>query len=135
MKTKFLKVSQSELTKIRQLYESVMSHACHGLFFREGEVYGEEITKISLQDRLRFFETARNLIKARGWADEIAFAENSAEAHGSIEVCKSDMATCHRMRGIIRNLYEAHLNTKVHCVEVECESTGAPRCLFKVERV
>jgi predicted hydrocarbon binding protein len=75
------------------------------------------------------------LIKARGWADEITFGENSAEAHGSIEVCKSEMATCHRIRGIIRNLYEAHLNTKVHCVEVECESTGAPRCLFKVERV
>ena len=39
-----------EFDQIRGLYESVMSHACHGLFFREGQAFGEIITKIAKTD-------------------------------------------------------------------------------------
>ncbi len=132
---RFLKVSQGELIRIRDLYESVMSHACHGLFFREGSVFGEELVKIAQQDRLKYFETAKNLLKARGWVDEIEFTEDAVSVAGGIEVSSSQNTTCHRLRGILRNLYEAHHNAKVHCVEVECESTGAQRCSFKIERI
>jgi len=132
---RFLKVSQSEMIRIRDLYESVMSHACHGLFFREGSVFGEEIVRIAQQDRLKYFETSKNLLKARGWVDEVDFEEEAATVKGGIEVSKSANTTCHRLRGILRNIYEGHHNAKVHCVEVECESTGAPKCSFRIERI
>jgi hypothetical protein len=45
---KFVKLSQSEYEAIRKLYEGVMSQACYGLFFREGMILGDEVSKIAL---------------------------------------------------------------------------------------
>ena len=42
---RLVKISQEELDSVRKLYESVMSYACHGLFFREGMVLADEIVK------------------------------------------------------------------------------------------
>lgn len=132
---KFVKISQAELEKIRELYEGVMSHACHGLFFREGSVLGAEIASLADQNRRTFFETAEKLLIARGWVEKVVFKENSVTTNGSIEVSKGETVTCHRLRGILRQLYETYYKSRVHCVEVECESTGSDKCLFKIEPI
>ena len=47
---RFVKISQNEFVSVRKLYESVMSYACHGLFFREGMVLAEGVTAV--QDKI-----------------------------------------------------------------------------------
>ena len=64
---KFVRISKMEFDKIRGLYESVMSHACHGLFFREGFAFGEIIAQIARADGGDYYMTAGRLIKGRGW--------------------------------------------------------------------
>lgn len=81
-----LKISQDELKKIRDLYETVMSHACHGLFFREGNIFGVEIMDAAVKTPYKFFETATEMLKARGWVEDIKFTDDSVTVKGSIEV-------------------------------------------------
>ena len=133
---KFVKFSQSEFEEIRKLYEGVMAQACHGLFFREGMILGEEISKIAMQEPDKYFEICANLLRARGWVDNVVFQEASAVVDGSFEACDSmDEATCHRLRGIIRKTYEGHLHKRVHVEEVECVSKGDAHCVFKLESI
>ena len=134
---KFVKLSQSEFEEIRKLYEGVMSQACYGLFFREGMILGDEISKIALQEPEKYFEICANLLRARGWVDNIVFEESTAVAEGSIEVSTqaNGNATCHRLRGIVRKVYEAQMHRRLHCEEIECMSRGDKRCVFKVESV
>lgn len=131
---KFVKYSQSEFEGIRKLYEGVMAQACHGLFFREGMILGEEISKIALQEPDKYFEICANLLRAKGWVDNIVFQESNVVVEGSFEICtSSDDATCHRLRGIVRKMYEGRLRKRMHCEEVECTSRGDKHCVFKVE--
>lgn len=132
---KFVRISQAELVKIKELYEGVMSHACHGLFFREGAIFGTEIANEAMKDKGNYFQIVAMLIKNRGWVDNITFKDNEVIVNGSIEVTPSEIPTCHRLRGLIRQVYESYYNTKVHCVEVECESTGKDKCVFKIESI
>lgn len=132
---KFVKISQKELEEIHRLYESVMSQACSGLFLREGAVYGQEIAEVSVKNREIYFETAKKLLIARGWVEDIEFEKTKVVAKGSIEVMKSNSPTCHRLRGIIRQVYEVYNGYRLHCVEEECESTGKDKCVFKLEEV
>jgi predicted hydrocarbon binding protein len=130
---RFVKVSQQELDSVRKLYESVMSYACHGLFFREGMVLAEEITKgLALgEDPL---EAGKKIILERGWADEIMFTDSGARVRGSIEAMPgAEMETCHRLRGLLSKLLEAKKKQRVRLAEVECVSTGARECLFERE--
>ncbi|MFQ6128510.1 MAG: V4R domain-containing protein [Thermoplasmata archaeon] len=131
---KFVKISQDELTKVRQLYESIMSYACHGLFFFEGTLFGAEIAKIAKKNEDSYFDVAANIMKARGWADSVNFRENEAIVKGSVETrADSDTETCHRVRGIISRVYEEHLGRRVRCVETSCESMGKNSCVFIIE--
>jgi predicted hydrocarbon binding protein len=133
---KFVKLSQSEFEEIRKLYEGVMSQACYGLFFREGMILGEEMGKIASQEPEKFFEICANLLRARGWVDNIVFQETTAVAEGSIEVgTQADSATCHRLRGIVRRIYEVQSHRRLHCEEIECVSKGDKHCVFKLEQV
>ncbi len=134
---KFVKLSQSEFEEIRKLYEGVMSQACYGLFFREGMILGEEMSKIAMQEPEKYFEICANLLRARGWVDNIVFEESTAVAEGSIEASSTanGSATCHRLRGIVRKVYEAQMHRRLHCEEIECMSRGDKRCVFKVESV
>lgn len=132
---KFVKLSQSEFEQIRKLYEGVMSQACYGLFFREGMILGEEMAKIASQEPEKFFEVCANLLRARGWVDNIVFQESTAVAEGSIESGQADGAICHRLRGIVRKVYEAQTHRRLHCEEIECVSKGDKHCVFKLEPV
>jgi len=63
---------------------------------------------------------------------DIAFDQDTVSATGSIEASRGESPTCHRLRGIIRKIYEVYMERKVYCQEVECESTGRERCQFKI---
>ena len=114
-----VKVSQQDLDAIRKLYESVMSYACHGLFFREGMVLAEDVTRnLPLgEDPL---EAGKQVILERGWAEDVLFTDTGARVRGSIEAMPgSDMETCHRLRGILSKLLEAKTKHRVRLAEVE----------------
>src|SRR2546427_4454281 len=101
-----------------------MSYACHGLFFREGMVLAEEVTKtLALgEDPL---DVGKKVILERGWAEEVAFTDSGARVRGSIEaVPGGDVETCHRLRGILSKVLEAKTRHPGRLAEVECVSTG-----------
>ncbi len=133
MQVRQLKIDQGELRQIKELYEGVMSHACHGLFFKEGSVIGGNMAEEALQDREHYFDRAARILADRGWVEEIHFSDHEAVAKGSIEVTPSDIATCHRLRGILREFYERFKGERVKCTEEACASTGQKECRFRVE--
>jgi len=131
---RYVKILQEDLADVTKLYESVMSHACHGLFFREGSVYGARIVKEALKNNGDFFGNVKKILIESGWVEDISFGEYDVEVKGSFEhIPNAGIATCHRLRGIIKEVYETHYHKKVHCIESECVSMGNERCLFKVE--
>lgn len=130
---RFVRISQEELDRIRNLYESVMSHASHGLFYREGETLGREIARMASGDMDSFLETSGRLIKGRGWVEDIKFMDDRIIARGSIESKeKADEATCHRLRGMIHAILEKHTGKKLLCLEEKCLSLGDSYCEFVV---
>ncbi|EQD78265.1 V4R domain protein, partial [mine drainage metagenome] len=100
-----VKLDQEELHQIKELYEAVMSHACHGLFFKEGSVLGAPMAEAALRDRAHYFERVAADLKERGWVEEVTFSDHEVIVKGSIEVAPSDIPTCHRLRGILREFY------------------------------
>jgi predicted hydrocarbon binding protein len=130
-----VKLDQSELRQIKELYEGVMSHACHGLFFKEGSVIGAPMAEEALRDRAHYFERAAQLLQEHGWVEEARFSESEVIVKGSIEVSPSDIPTCHRLRGILREFYERFKGGRVKCTEEMCASTGHPECRFHVEEM
>jgi len=130
---KFVKLSQTEFEEIRKLYEGVMSQACYGLFFREGAVLGDEIARIASQEPEKYFEIAANLLRARGWIENIVFTPDRVTVEGSIEAVGSEKATCHRLRGIIKRIYESKTRKRMHVEEVECVGKGDKQCSFRLE--
>ena len=130
-----VKIDQGELRQIKELYEGVMSHACHGLFFKEGSVIGSGMAEEALKDRGRYYDRVGQILKERGWVDEIAFTDHEVVAKGSIEVAPSDIPTCHRLRGMLREFYERFKGSRVKCTEEMCASTGHPECRFRIEEM
>jgi predicted hydrocarbon binding protein len=128
-----IKISQDELNSMKKLYESVMSNACHGLFFREGSVFGKEIASMAQDDRDNFMAVAKNSLIERGWLEDITFNGNMVTVKGSIEVSKESSPTCHRLRGILRYLYETYKNERIYCLEEKCESMGHEACIFTIK--
>ena len=132
---RYVKLNQAELHKIKDLYEGVMSHACHGLFFREGYVIGQEMVEEALKDKAHFYAKAGEILKERGWIEEISFKDREVVVKGSIEVAPSDIPTCHRLRGILREFYERFKGTRVQCTEEVCASVGPSECRFRIEEI
>ncbi len=134
-----IRISRDELLEIRKIYESVMSYACYGLFFREGEVLGRNMAEIAMKssggEKEKYFEVIGNLLGGRGWVEKAEFSDDTVIVKGSIEVEEGrGIPTCHILKGIIKSIYETFYNEIFSCEEVECESKGDERCVFKVER-
>jgi len=130
---RLVRISQGELDSVRRLYESVMSYACHGLFFREGMTLAEEMLKGIGADEDPLI-VGKSAILDRGWAEEISFTEAGARVSGSVEASAgASMETCHRLRGILSKVLEAKAKHRVRLAEVECASTGARECVFERE--
>lgn len=135
MSTRYVKLNQSELHRVKELYEGVMSHACHGLFFKEGSVVGADMAEEALKDRSKYFQRAAEILKERGWIEEIQFKDGEAIVKGSIEASPSDIPTCHRLRGILREFYERFKGSRVKCTEEMCASMGGSECRFRIEEM
>ena len=130
---RFVKISQSEFTSVRKLYESVMSYACHGLFFREGSVLADEIVH-EVEEGEDLLPSARKILIARGWVEDVTFTDGAVRVRGSVESSPgSESETCHRLRGILSRLYELSTKSRARFAEVECASTGAKECVFSQE--
>jgi predicted hydrocarbon binding protein len=133
---KFVRISQREMEKVKRLYESVMSNASYGLFYREGETYGKEIIEMASSDSGNFLETAGKLIKGRGWVSEIRFSAERVVAIDSFESSKGGKeATCHRLRGMVHVIMEKHLGKKLLCLEDKCVSLGDKQCEFTLREM
>ena len=131
---RLIKVSKAELLRISKLYKSLMSTECHGLFFREGLVIGEEISNVAIGGDEGFFKDVKEILVSRGWLTDITFEEAKVVVKGSAEIDEeTDIETCHRLRGIVQKVLEVHHMKKVKITEVSCESLGAEQCIFNCE--
>ncbi len=128
-----IKFSKEELIKIKEVYQGIMSYASIGLFFRSGEIIGDIIAQNA--DRENYFENVSEILKEKGWVENIEFGENEVKVKGSAEVHDSTAPTCHMLRGIIRKIYEKYYGTIVNVEEEKCESKGDPYCLFVISRM
>jgi predicted hydrocarbon binding protein len=133
---RFVKISTDDLIKIRKLYEGLMSHACHGLFFREGLELGQEYSESATESGGEYFSAIKNILKFRGWVKDISFNRKNIIVEGSAESNPDhDVETCHRLRGILHKVIEIHYLRKIKTIETECESLGNERCIFNYEFV
>jgi len=130
-----IKYTKDELIEIKKLYESIMTVASQGLFFRTGQIMGIRISRIASKEKQNYFEVVEKLIVEEDWAKEVKFAPDNVIVKGSIEVAHGKGHTCHMLRGVIAKIYEEKLGKKVYCHEVECESAGDEKCKFEIEKV
>ena len=121
-----------ELDNIKRLYESTMAVASHGLFFRTGRIVGERIAEAAKNSE-NFADAVAVMLMKEGWVSSAVLADESIQVNDSIEVTQGFAPTCHILRGIFSMIYEKKLVRKVYCHEVECESTGAKQCTFKID--
>ncbi len=133
---RFVRISQVELEALRQLHESVMSYACHGLFYHEGMSIGATIVEQAMRQGppSQFLAACREILVERGWVEDVRFEDRRILARGSVEGSPGTNApTCHRLRGILARVYETQAKRKVKVNEVQCVSAGAAECVFQGE--
>lgn len=130
--TRFVKYRRSDITVIRRLQESVMHDAAYGILFRTGQAVGSRIARNARPYKQQYFEAARRILVDEGWVKDIQFQNDTITVSGSIETEKGTKNTCHMLRGVIAKVYEGYFGKLMNCNEVECESCGAPKCIFKV---
>jgi len=130
---RYVRVSQNEFASVRKLYESVMSYACHGQFFREGVALADEsVHENQAGPHLLSPDTQHQV--SRGRDQDTMFTETGARVRGSTEASPAaQIQTCHRLRGILSRLVELSTRRRLRFSEVECMSAGASECVFAKE--
>ncbi|MFQ5871309.1 MAG: V4R domain-containing protein, partial [Candidatus Geothermarchaeales archaeon] len=130
---RFVKISQPEIEAVRKLYESVMSYACHGLFFREGLSLGADIAEMASKSG-DYFESCRRILIGRGWVEDVSFGDGEVRVKDSIEASPgTGTETCHRLKGIISKIYESEQVRRLKFTEQKCVSKGDSECVFRIE--
>lgn len=124
-----IRLRREELVEIKRLYETVMTFASHGMFYRSGRIVGDRIIRSSGIDLLRVKES---LIR-EGWVTNIDFEGDTITVVGSIEVTNSDSPTCHMLRGLLAKVFEERSGKDVYCHERKCVSKGDDRCVFVID--
>jgi len=124
-----IKLRREELVEIKRLYETVMTFASHGMFYRSGRIIGDRLIRTSGTELLRLKES---LIK-EGWVTDIDFEGDTITVVGSIEVSNSDSPTCHMLRGLLAKVFEERSGKDVYCHERKCASKGDDKCVFVID--
>lgn len=124
-----IRLRREELVEIKRLYETVMTFASHGMFYRSGRIIGDRLTRSAGTELQRLKEA---LIK-EGWVTDINFEGDTITVAGSIEVSSSDSPTCHMLRGILAKLFEERSGKDVYCHERKCVSKGDDKCVFVID--
>ena len=134
------KIEKKEIIGIKKLINSILGKSARGLFYSMGQIIGKNIAEEGNNgDREKFFKNVGNIISERNLVKSISFDNNLITVTGSIEVIKNNRKStdgdkCHILRGVIVALYETFYNRKMYCEEIECESLGSDRCVFKIEK-
>jgi len=105
----------------------------HGLFYREGAIIGKEIAFHANNDRESYFDSVKSMLEEKGWGDSFEFNGDKIGVDGSIEADSASMPTCHRLRGILKSVYEIYEKAPAECTEIECTSAGGDRCVFEIK--
>lgn len=126
---RFIKLRREELVEIKRLYETVMTFASHGMFYRSGRIIGDRLIRTSGTELLRLKES---LIK-EGWVTDINFEGDTITVVGSIEASNSDSPTCHMLRGLLAKVFEERSGKDVYCHERKCASKGDDKCVFVID--
>jgi len=124
-----IKLRREELVEIKRLYETVMTFASHGMFYRSGRIIGDRLIRTSGTELSRLKES---LIK-EGWVIDINFEGDTITVVGSIEVSNSDSPTCHMLRGLLAKVFEERSGKDVYCHERKCVSKGDDKCVFVID--
>ena len=124
-----IRLRREELLEIKRLFETVMTFASHGMFYRSGRIIGGRVIRSAGTELIRIKEI---LIK-EGWATDISFEGDTVEVVGSVEASSSDSPTCHMLRGIIAKVFEERTGKDVYCHERKCTSKGDDRCVFVID--
>ncbi len=135
-----IQIEKEELLEIKKLINSILGKSARGLFYSIGQIVGRNIARKAMdKDREKFFNKANAIILEKNIAEFMSFEGDIVTTKNCVEVLDekkiaSDANKCHIMRGLIVALYEAHQNKKRYCEEVECQSLGADRCVFKIDK-
>lgn len=124
-----IRMRKEELVEIKKLYETVMTFASHGMFYRSGRIMGNRLIRTAGTD----LNKVRDAILKEGWATDIAFEGDTISVMGSIEASNSDSPTCHMLRGILAKVFEERTGKDVYCHERRCASKGDDKCVFVID--
>lgn len=124
-----IKLRKEELVEIKKLYETVMTFASHGMFYRSGRIMGERMVRTTGTDLAKI----REQIIREGWASDIVFEGDTITVSSSIEVSNSDSPTCHMLRGVLAKVFEERTGKDVYCHERKCASKGDEQCVFVID--
>lgn len=124
-----IKLRREELVEIKRLYETVMTFASHGMFYRSGRIIGDRLIRSSGSELVRLKES---LVK-EGWVTDITFEGDTITVVGSIEASSADSPTCHMLRGILAKVFEERSGKDVYCHERKCVSKGDDKCVFVID--
>jgi predicted hydrocarbon binding protein len=124
-----IKLRRDELVEIKRLYETVMTFASHGMFYRSGRIIGNRLLRSAGADLSKMKEA----LVREGWVTDITFEGDTISVMGSIEASNSDTPSCHMLRGILAKVYEERTGKDVYCHERKCVSKGDEKCLFVID--
>jgi predicted hydrocarbon binding protein len=124
-----IKLRRDELVEIKRLYETVMTFASHGMFYRSGRIIGDRLLRSAGTDLAKL----KDSLVREGWVTDITFEGDTISVMGSIEASNSDTPTCHMLRGILAKVYEERTGKDVYCHERKCVSKGDEHCLFVID--
>jgi len=124
-----IKLRRDELVEIKRLYETVMTFASHGMFYRSGRIIGDRLLRTAGTDLTKLKEA----LVREGWVTDITFEGDTISVTGSIEASNADTPTCHMLRGILAKVYEERTGKDVYCHERKCVSKGDEHCLFVID--
>lgn len=124
-----IRLRKDELVEIKKLYETVMTFASHGMFYRSGRIVGNRLVKQTGSDIAK----VREALMREGWVADITFEGDTISAVGSIEASNSDTPTCHMLRGMLAKVFEERTGKDVYCHERRCVSKGDDKCVFVID--
>jgi len=124
-----IRLRKEELVEIKKLYETVMTFASHGMFYRSGRIMGGRLIRNAGSD----LNKVRDALIKEGWVVDIGFEGDTISVVGSVEASNSDTPTCHMLRGILAKVFEERTGKDVYCHERRCASKGDEKCVFVID--
>jgi predicted hydrocarbon binding protein len=131
---KAIRLEQAELQEIKSIYEGVMNLAANGLFFRAGQVIGRGVAKRASAKGGPYLKAVAELLVEEGWAQTVEVSDEQVAVVGGIEVRNGVDRSCNMLRGVIAEVFSKHTGSKLFCHEVECQGSGAQKCVFKIRK-